>query len=122
MTAQRAISYQLVIEVPAMLRVRIGKLGEFEFAAGSYVYTGSARRNLEARIARHARVEKRLRWHIDYLLAAPSVRIAKIVRSSRDECWLNQSVKGTVPVPGFGASDCRSGCGVHLKYLGPSVG
>ena len=33
-----------------------------------YVYTGSARGGLEARIARRRRREKRMRWHIDYLL------------------------------------------------------
>lgn len=51
---------------------------------------------------------KRLRWHIDYLLAVPNVRIVQIVRS-----------QGTVLVAGFGASDCTAGCGAHLKSLGP---
>ena len=80
MTARRAISYQLVIEVPSALRLTVGRLGTFELPAGVYVYTGSARRGFEARLARHARVEKRLRWHIDCLLAAPGVRIRSIVR------------------------------------------
>jgi Uri superfamily endonuclease len=110
------ISYQLLIDVPAAVRIAVGKLGEFEFPAGTYVYTGSARRNLEARLARHLRAEKSLRWHIDYLLAAPGVRIRRVVRSSRDECGLSQSSGGAVRVPGFGASDCTAGCGAHLKY------
>jgi Uri superfamily endonuclease len=118
MTARRAISYQLVIKVPAKLCLRVGRLGMFDFPAGTYVYTGSARRNFEARLARHLRTEKRLRWHIDYLLAAPGVRIARILRSRRDECRLNQATAGRVLVRGFGASDCRSGCGGHLKYRG----
>jgi Uri superfamily endonuclease len=113
-----AVSYQLVIDVPSAVRVQIGRLGDLEFPAGTYVYTGSARRNFEARLARHARTAKTLRWHIDYLLGPPGVRIVKIVRSRRDECRLNQSVTGTVRVPGFGASDCTAGCGAHLKYLG----
>ena len=113
------ISYQLVIEVRSPIRCDVGRLGVVDFPAGTYVYTGSARRNFEARLARHARTTKRLRWHVDYLLSAPGVRIARIVRSRRDECRLNQAVKGTVPVPGFGASDCRAGCGAHLKYVGP---
>jgi Uri superfamily endonuclease len=111
----RAISYQLVIKLPSTVRVQVGRLGEFEFRAGTYVYTGSARRGFEARLARHARPEKALRWHIDYLLAVPGVRITKVVRSRRDECGLNQAVRGAVCVPGFGASDCRAGCGSHLK-------
>jgi Uri superfamily endonuclease len=113
-----AISYQLVIEVPRPLRRTIGRLGVFTFLAGRYVYTGSARRNLEARIARHLRADKALRWHIDYLLIAPGVRVLEVRRSAREECSLNRTVRGRVPVPGFGASDCRAGCGAHLKYLG----
>ena len=113
-----SISYQLVIEVGSRVRCKVGRLGVVDFPAGVYVYTGSARRNFEARLARHARATKTLRWHIDYLLAAPGVRIVKIVRSRRDECRLNQSVKGTVRVPGFGASDCTAGCGAHLKFCG----
>ncbi len=58
-------TYQLVIRVPLQIEVTIGKLGLFRFPEGTYVYTGSARRNYEARIARHLRQEKSLRWHID---------------------------------------------------------
>ena len=112
------VTYQLLIEVARPLRCVVGRLGEFSFAAGRYVYTGSARRGLEARIARHLRREKALRWHIDYLLTAPGVRVIEVKRSARNECALNRALRGQVPVPGFGASDCRAGCGAHLKYLG----
>lgn len=111
-------SYLLHILLPQPLRVAIGRLGAFDFPAGRYVYTGSARRNLEARVARHLRQEKKLRWHIDYLLAAPGVKVAQVIRSTVDECALNQATPGASPAPGFGASDCRNGCGSHLKYLG----
>ena len=112
-------TYQLLIEITHPLRCVIGRLGEFEFPRGRYVYTGSARRAFEARIARHLRQEKTLRWHIDYLLAGPGVRVVEVVRSRRGECALNQSVRGQLAVVGFGASDCKAGCGAHLKYLGP---
>lgn len=112
------ISYQLAIDVPRRLRLQIGRLGAFVFPAGHYVYTGSARRNLAARIARHLRQRKALRWHIDYLLAAPGVRIAGVITSPRPECVLNQVCRGKPLAEGFGASDCRAGCGAHLKYLG----
>ena len=105
------ISYQLVIEVRSPVRCPVGRLGVVDFAAGTYVYTGSGRRNFEARLARHARAAKTLRWHIDYLLAAPGVLIVEIVRSRREECRLNQAVKGAVCVPGFGASDVPRGAG-----------
>ena len=111
-------SYQLLIDVMTPLRLQVGALGIFDFPLGRYVYTGSARRNFEARIARHQRSEKTLRWHIDYLLTAPDVRLNAVIRSCRAECDLNRSVRGLVLVRGFGASDCRAGCGSHLRYLG----
>lgn len=112
------VTYQLLIEITRPLRVNIGRFGKHNFPAGRYIYTGSARRNFEARIARHLRCEKTLRWHIDYLLAAPGVGIAGVRRYGEDECAINQATPGRVLVPGFGASDCRMGCGSHLKYLG----
>ncbi len=118
MDAPAFTSYQLRIRVDQPLRLAIGRLGSFDFPAGDYVYTGSAKRNFEARIARHLRKEKALRWHIDYLLAASGVDVTEVVRSDTDKCALNQTTAGRVPVPGFGASDCKHGCGGHLKYLG----
>ncbi len=110
-------TYQLHIHVAQPLILRIGALGKFDFPAGEYVYTGSARRNFEARIARHLRREKKIRWHIDYLLTAPGVTVTAVVRSVNDECALNQATPGRMPCAGFGASDCRQGCGSHLKLL-----
>jgi Uri superfamily endonuclease len=115
-------SYQLLIEVSRPVRVTVGRLGTFAFLAGRYVYTGSAKRHLDARIARHLRQEKTLRWHVDYLLAAPGVRVVEVRRSRGRECALNRAVGGRIPVTGFGASDCRAGCGAHLKYLGRGDG
>jgi Uri superfamily endonuclease len=112
------ITYQLDIAVERPVTLTIGRLGEFLFPAGSYIYTGSARRNMDARIARHLRREKTLRWHIDWLLAALAVNVVAVRRYRAEECLLNQKVRGVVLVPGFGASDCRSGCGSHLRYLG----
>lgn len=113
----RHVTYQLLIEVACPVRANIGRLGSFDFPAGRYIYTGSAKRNFEARVARHLRKEKTLRWHIDYLLAAPGVRIVGVRRYIEDECAINQATPGKVLVDGFGASDCRAGCGSHLKYL-----
>jgi len=111
-------TYQLRIHLSQAVRLQIGRLGEFDFPAGDYVYTGSAKRNFEARIARHMRRDKVLRWHIDYLLDAMEARVTSVVRGVRDECEMNQTHPGVVLVPGFGASDCRKGCSSHLKYLG----
>lgn len=112
------VTYQLLIQVSRPLSIQVGRFGLFDFPAGNYCYTGSARRNLEARLARHLSKEKTLRWHIDYLLMADGVKVQKVIRSIEPECQLNQKGKGIVLVQGFGASDCRSGCGSHLKFLG----
>lgn len=93
----------------------MGALGEFDLAAGTYIYTGSARRNPAARVARHLAREKRLRWHVDWLLAHPAARVTEVRWFTGAECAVNRATPGELPVPGFGASDCRAGCGAHLK-------
>ncbi len=55
------VSYQLQIELTQAVSCTVGCLGLCHFPAGRDVYTGSARRNLEARIARHLAREKKLR-------------------------------------------------------------
>lgn len=114
---RRSRTYQLTIEVAKPVTVAVGRLGDTTFPAGCYVYTGSAKRNLIARVARHLSAHKRNRWHIDYLLSAPGVRITNVRFFARSECALNRATKGDVVVRGFGASDCRMGCGAHLKYI-----
>ena len=110
-------TYQLVIRVYRRVEVTVGRLGTFTFPKGTYVYTGSAKRNFEARIARHLRKDKSLRWHIDYLLTALGVSVIEVRRASSAECELNQTIDGEIVAPGFGASDCKHGCGSHLKLL-----
>ena len=112
------ISYQLEIEVSRPVRVAVGKLGALRVQAGRYVYTGSARRNLEARVSRHLTGGRSKRWHVDYLLAAPQVRIVGVTMSAVAECRLNRRTPGITLFPGFGSSDCRKGCRSHLKYQG----
>ena len=117
------MTYQLCIDVPYPLRVQIGRLGELVLPRCKCVYTGSAKRNLESRVARHLRQEKKLRWHIDYLLAQPNVSVEQVLRFSEPECDINQQVEGSVVLAGFGSSDCKNGCGSHLKLLrGTNVG
>ena len=110
-------TYQLVIHVGRRLEIAIGRLGTFVFPEGTYVYTGSAKRNFAARIARHLRQEKTLHWHIDHLLTTPGVSIVEVRHAQVDECVLNQATPGDIVAPGFGASDCRNRCGSHLKRL-----
>jgi len=111
------ISYTLFIRVSSPEKIIVGRLGEFEFAVGEYVYSGSAKRGICARVNRHLRSEKKLRWHIDYLLVAPAVNITKIRISTLAECQLVAESGGEVTVSGFGSSDCTQGCGSHLRFI-----
>jgi Uri superfamily endonuclease len=111
------ISYQLDIILVEPVRLTIGQFGTFDFPAGHYVYTGSAKRNIETRIARHLRKDKKLKWHIDYLLASPHASVIKATQFAQTECELNQNTAGIVLIAGFGSSDCLASCGSHLKRL-----
>lgn len=97
--------------------VSVGKLGRFYFKPGVYFYAGSAQRNLSARLERHNRKSKPLRWHIDYLSVHAEMLGAIVVTGPRNrECELAKELAGLFEsaTPGFGASDCR--CGGHLFY------
>ena len=113
----RLITYQLDIHLSRKQRIAVGRLGTFEFPAGHYRYTGSARCNLTARVRRHLAKTKKLRWHIDYLLAAPHASVTGVKLFAQPECAVNQQIPGEIIVPGFGASDCRARCGSHLKLI-----
>ena len=113
-----ATTYQLIIELTRPVRIRVGRLGLAHFPAGIYIYTGSAVRGVEARVRRHLASDKRLHWHVDYLLSCRDARVVDVRISSEPECALNQRGNGEMVVRGFGASDCRAGCGAHLKRIG----
>ena len=51
-------SYQLFINVTKEINLQVGKLGKFIFPVGSYVYTGSAKKNIDKRIERHLSKKK----------------------------------------------------------------
>lgn len=116
-------TYALLLQLDADWQIAIGRLGVFCFPRGYYVYVGSALGSggLAARLARHRRQQKRLHWHIDYLLA--HARIGGVQTDSsgeRLECtWAREwlAVPGAqVIAPRFGASECT--CPAHLIYLG----
>jgi len=107
--------YALLIHCPGC-RIRVGALGELEFAAGYYVYIGSAQRNMNQRIERHKRREKKMRWHIDYLLqCARIVDVHSVVAPKECEEWVARKLAETHKfVKGFGASDSHAPS--HLFY------
>lgn len=110
-------SYALVIELPAACSLAAGRLAPVMLPAGLYVYCGSALGGLRARVARHLRAEKRVHWHVDYLLERGTVAEVWIARcTERLECLLARHLaahaEGSLAIPRFGASDCR--CPGHL--------
>ena len=103
--------------LPKARDISVGKLGRFLFREGFYFYVGSAQRNLSARLERHSRKAKPLRWHIDYLSTKAEMLGAITIAGPRQrECVLAGELAGLfeLAVPDFGASDCR--CGGHLFY------
>ena len=107
-------SYQLFINVTKEIDLKIGKLGRYLFPVGSYVYTGSAKKNINKRIERHLS-KKKLHWHIDYLLNNDAAQIIDIKKSEMIECNLNKKTNGTRIIKGFVSSDCNLCCGSHFK-------
>jgi Uri superfamily endonuclease len=96
----------------------VGSIGRFSFQEGRYFYVGSARRSMLSRVNRHLRRDKRIFWHIDYLLSCRVSQIEKIwLGSNVSECCLAKMIESVDKVKGvrrFGCSDC--GCPSHLFY------
>lgn len=112
--------YQLLLYLPENKRIIVGSKGVSNFNAGYYIYTGSAKRNLNARVSRHIKHKKKLRWHIDYLTSrALCIAHRCYLTPSFSECELHNATlklsNASMPVKGFGASDCR--CYSHLTYF-----
>jgi Uri superfamily endonuclease len=111
--------YCLLINVKKDINPKIGALGKIPFKKGSYVYIGSAQNSIEKRVSRHFSRNKKVRWHIDYLLADSNVNLKKAVykkankeQECKTACFFN---KFEEPIKGFGCSDCR--CYSHLFRL-----
>ncbi len=115
--AQDRGAYLIMLRLDRPKTIEVGKLGRLRFAKGYHVYVGSAMRNLAARVERHRRLRKRMRWHIDYLRQAADGFVAAPIRSSkREECDLARALSQIMPPgpTGFGSSDCE--CPAHLFY------
>ncbi|MCC7572073.1 MAG: GIY-YIG nuclease family protein [Candidatus Methanofastidiosum sp.] len=113
--------YSLILILENDQYIEIGKLGNFLFKKGYYVYNGSALGGF-GRVRYHLNKNKLKRWHIDYLL--DKAKIIKIIT-----CEINKNLEHDVSkgmsdkkdaeilVPGFGSSDCSKGCASHLIYF-----
>jgi Uri superfamily endonuclease len=124
-SAPGCYALQLHLENPQSLQV--GRLGEYKFPAGDYIYLGSALGpgGLKARLGRHLRVDGRLHWHIDWLRTISVVSGYYFLESELSlECHWSQRLMTypgvSVPAPRFGSSDCKTKekpCAAHLVWF-----
>ena len=120
-------TYLLVIYLQKKVLINIGALGRVEFQEGYYIYVGSAMGNkgsttLLNRVKRHVNPSsnKKMHWHIDYLLDCEDSYIFKIFlipSTDRLECVLSGELKDSCDkyISKFGSSDCS--CESHLYYF-----
>lgn len=123
--------YILHLELVQLRTLIIGKHGRYNFPPGEYLYVGSALGpgGLRARLGCHLRGSQNRRWHIDWLRPVITVKgYFYTATSGHLECSWNQFLLGLpgacIPVPGFGASDCRNKpapCAAHLVWFGSGV-
>ena len=108
--------YCLTIHLKNAKKIKVGKLGNINFKKGYYVYVGSAMNSLESRLKRHLSEDKKLHWHIDYLLKKAEITCIIYNENKKVECELSQFLKTkTDGVKNFGCSDCE--CESHLYYF-----
>ena len=113
-------TYILLLQSKQNERLEVGKLGKFEISHGYYLYVGSAfgPGGVQARIKHHGKTATRPHWHIDYLRRSCALTEAWCVYQQRKEHdWaqrLHDDETFTVPLSGFGSSDCN--CATHLFY------
>lgn len=110
--------YCLIINLDETSIIKIGKkLGKIKFKKGYYVYVGSAMNSLASRITRHLSDDKKLHWHIDYLLKYSKITDVIINESDKKvECELSEYLASKAcGIKDFGCSDCE--CESHLYYF-----
>jgi Uri superfamily endonuclease len=113
-------AYALTFKIEMPTTLPIATLGDPALDPGLYVYAGSAfgPGGIRARVGRHLRREKKPHWHIDQL-SSRAVCIEVKTYPGGQECSLVAellALGASVPVPGFGSSDCRD-CEAHLVRL-----
>jgi len=111
--------YVVATWAPRLTTIAVGALGPVTFARGWYAYAGSARRGRDARVARHFRRDKPLRWHADHLFSLYPATRWWTIDGPETECDLVELLiaggAAQRAVPGFGSTDCD--CGGHLLQV-----
>ena len=112
---KRPGAYVLAIEVSRPIELVLTNRLPISLEAGCYLYCGSAKGpgGLRARIGRHMRRVKPIRWHVDNLTRSGRVLGAWTTVESH-ECQLAAALAHLpVPIEDFGNSDCST-CRSHL--------
>jgi Uri superfamily endonuclease len=111
-------AYALTLYLAAPVPLSLPRIASLPLSPGWYVYLGSARGGggIRARVARHFRTPKKPHWHIDRLTQRASLMAALCVEGGH-ECGLVSKLLElpgfSVPVSGFGSTDCKE-CPSHL--------
>ncbi|MBF0561993.1 MAG: DUF123 domain-containing protein [Alphaproteobacteria bacterium] len=115
-------AYLLAVEVVRPMSLEIAGRW-WDVPEGRYLYAGSAKGpgGIRARAGHHRAAAKVVHWHIDRLTNAFGVALI-VALPEGDECAALRFVLegAVVPVPGFGASDCRV-CPAHLVQVDVSL-
>jgi len=114
-------TYLFLLHNSKAREISAGRFGKVLFPSGFYLYAGSAfgPGGLNARIGRHFRQDKKIRWHVDNLsITMNPVECWYHVSQTKRECQWNsrlEDIHDTYPLRGFGSSDCK--CLSHLHYF-----
>ena len=121
--SQEKGTYILIAYAAQMVRMKIGRLGEFDIIPGYYAYVGSAfgSGGIESRIRHHLESVAAPHWHIDYLLShAQPVEVWYALSDRKlEHDWaelLTIVPQFRIPIPRFGSSDYRRSRVSHLFY------
>jgi len=98
-------TYVLILKVSDNILLR-----QWKIKKGFFAYVGSAKNGLSKRLSRHLKKEKKLFWHIDYLLDEKEVEIYKIYVSKRqiEKVVAKFFERLYNPILGFGNGDNKS--------------
>ncbi len=118
----RSGTYALIFRSDSQKDVQIGKRGTLAIVPGVYVYVGSAfgPGGLRSRVGRHLVKNKKRRWHIDYFRSEiePVETWFTYHPQKQEHQWASTLASmrtASIPLPGFGSSDCD--CPSHLFHF-----
>jgi Uri superfamily endonuclease len=126
--SDRKGNYILVMRLNKGIQITIPRFGVLELFPGDYFYCGSAHGSggIKSRVLRHLNIHAKRFWHIDYL--KNHMQILEIwyqVDPNNQECEFCQFLVGqnfsSIPIEGFGSSDCKKRCMAHLIKLPKNI-